>query len=198
MKRRDLLALTPALIWSGCSPAPEKKVAPKVAEPVTGLRALYEMYQNSRLWAQDLLVVRCSSIEITQVKAQPGKAAAWQAVFASPSLAKQRAYTMSVYDASVSLRAGVFADAPTALASDAHPFQLAGVRTDTEQAWATALKHAAEYSARNPAMPISYILELGRRIQEPVWRVIWGESVSSSVFSILIDASTGVYLETLG
>lgn len=197
MNRRDLLGLAPALLISGCSSAPAPKAPPKPVEPVTGLHALYQMYQNSRTWAQDLMVVRCSSIDITQVKPQPGKAAAWQALFASPSLGKQRAYTMSVVDASTSLRAGVFADPPNTLASDTHSFLLAAARTDSEQAWDTALKHAADYSAKNPDMPISYILELGRNINDPVWRVVWGQSVTSSVFSILIDASTGLYVETL-
>src|ERR1700723_1101976 len=139
MTRRDLLTLTPAILLSGCSSSMEQKTPPKPVEPVTGLHALYQMYQHSRTWAQDLAVVRCSSIDITQVKAQPGKAAAWQALFASPSLGRQRAYTFSVFDASVSLRQGIFADAPTPLASDSHSFQLAAARTDSDQAWETAL-----------------------------------------------------------
>lgn len=197
MTRRDLIAFAPALLLPGCSSAPEPKPAPKPVEPITGLHALYQMYQHSRTWAQDLAVVRCSSIDITQVKPEPGKAAAWQAVFASPSLSQQRAYTLSVYDASVSLRQGIFADAPTSLASDTRSFALAAARTDSEQAWDTALKHAADYNAQNPGMTISYILEMGRNINDPVWRIIWGASVTSSVFSVLVDASTGLYVETL-
>jgi len=197
MNRRDLLAFAPALLLPGCSSAPQPKPEPKPAEPVTGLHALYQMYQYSRTWAQDLTILRCSSIGITQVKAQRGKAAAWQALFASPLLARQRAYTFSVYDASVSLRQGIFADAPETLAGDSRPFPLAAARTDSDQAWDTALTHAADYAAKNPDMPISYTLDLGRTINDPVWRVIWGESASSSVFSVLVDASTGLYVETL-
>ena len=128
MNRRELLALAPALLLPGCASAPEPKAAPKPVEPVTGLHALYQMYQHSRTWAQDLMVVSCSSIDVTQVKAQPGKAAAWQAVFASPSLGRQRAYTLSVVDASLSLRSGIFPDAPTDLARDSRSFLLAGAR----------------------------------------------------------------------
>jgi hypothetical protein len=196
MKRRDLLALAPAVLLPGCSSAPTPKKPEAPPEPVTGLHALYQMYQNSRIWAQDLQVIRCSSIHISQVQAEPGKAAAWQAVFASPSLNQQRAYTMSVYDASTSLRSGIFPDSPGPLASDAHPFLLAAARTDTDAAWQTALTKGAKYNEEHPGMVISYILEMGRRINEPVWRVIWGESPSSSVLSVLVDASTGAYLET--
>jgi hypothetical protein len=197
MNRRDLLVLAPAVLLPGCSSAPQAKEQPKPVEPVTGLYALYQMYQYSRTWAQDVQVVRCSSIAISQVKPQPGEVAAWQAILASPSLKQQRAFTFSVYDASTSLRKGIFSDQPGPLASDAHPFPLAAAKIDTDQAWETALKHAADFNSKNPNTPISYILEMGRNINEPVWRVIWGESVGTSVFSIAIDASSGQYLQTL-
>src|SRR5580704_15117560 len=104
MTRRDLIALGPLLAVTGCSSAPEPKPAEKKPpEPVTGLHALYGMYQHARPWAQDLQVVSCRSIAISQVKAVPGKAAAWQAVFASQSLGQKRTYTSSVYDASATL-----------------------------------------------------------------------------------------------
>lgn len=197
MKRRDLLALAPTLFLPGCSSTPEAKPARKPAEPVTGLHALYAMYQYARPWAQDLMVVRLSSIEITQVKDQAGKVAAWQALFASASHAQQRAYTFSVFDASSSLRSGIFADTPIPLASDVHPFLLAAAKTDSDQAYETAMQHAGEYGKKNPDMQITYLLELGRRITDPMWRVIWGASVTSSVFSVVIDASTGQFVQTL-
>ena len=197
MRRRDLLALAPTLFLPACSSAPEPKPAAKPAEPVTGLHALYAMYQYARPWAQDLMVVRLSSIEITQVKDQAGKVAAWQAMFASPSHAQQRAYTFSVFDASSSLRSGIFADSPIPLASDVHPFLLAAAKTDSDQAYQTATEHAGEYGRKNPDMQITYLLELGRRINDPIWRVIWGASITSSVFSVVIDASTGQFIQTL-
>ena len=197
MKRRDLLVLAPALLLPGCSSAPEPKVEKKPVEPVTGLHALYQMYQKARTWAQDLKVLRYASIGITEVKPQPGKAAAWQVVFASETLGQKRAYTFSVYDASVTLRSGIFPDAPNAWSNDNRAFLLAAAKIDTDQAWETALQHGEEYAKKNPDMPISYTLELGRNINDPMWRVIWGESATSSAFSVLIDASTGLYLETL-
>jgi hypothetical protein len=155
------------------------------------------MYQQARQWSPDLLVVSCRSIAIAQVKAQPGKAGAWQGIFASQSLQRKRAYTFSVADAGTSLRQGIFPDAPTAMTSDTRPFLLAGARTDTDAAWETALKHGKEFSAKYPNIPISFTLELSRQMNEPVWRVIWGESETSSSFSIVVDASTGAYVQTL-
>jgi hypothetical protein len=86
MTRRDVLALAPALLLFGCSSTPEPRVEKKPAEPVTGLHALYAMYGKARLWAPDIKILRLSSINIDKVKSQPGKAPAWQVIFASESL----------------------------------------------------------------------------------------------------------------
>lgn len=197
MKRRDLLALAPGLLLTSCSTAPEVKVEKKPPEPVTGLHALYQMYQRARTWAQDLKILRMTSINIDKVKPQPGKVAAWQVIFASESLGQKRAYTFSVFDASVTLREGIFPDSSSQWSNDNRAFLLAAVKVDTDAVWATALKHAEEYAKKNPDMPINYTLEMGRNTTEPLWRVIWGESASSSSYSVLVDASTGQYMETL-
>jgi len=197
MTRRDLLALTPATILAGCSSEPEHKAAAKPAEPVSGLHALYQCYQRARQWSPDLKVVRLASIDLVEVKSQPGKVAGWQAIFASESLGQKRAYTFSVFDASISMRKGVFPEPATPLRADDRSFLIAAVENDTDAALGVALKHGEAYAKKNPNMPISYTLELGRKILDPMWRVIWGESATSSSFSILVDASTGQYVETL-
>jgi hypothetical protein len=197
MRRRDLLVLTPVLLFPGCSSTSAPKPEKKAAEPVTGLHALYQMYSHARSWAPDIKILRYSSIDISQVPREPGKAAAWQVIFASETLGQKRAYTFSVYEASVTLREGMFPESPSSWSADKREFLIAAAKIDTDEAWQTALKHGEAYSRKNPDMPISYTLELGRTINDPVWRVIWGESASSSAFSILIDASTGAYLETL-
>ncbi|MDP9169294.1 MAG: hypothetical protein M3N54_01640, partial [Acidobacteriota bacterium] len=107
MTRRDLFALTPLVFLAGCDSTPAVKVEKKPAEPVTGLHALYQMYSHARSWAPDIKILRYGSIEVTQVKAQPGKAGAWQVTFASEALAQKRAYTFSVYDVSATLRQGM-------------------------------------------------------------------------------------------
>ncbi len=196
MTRRELLALTPAALLAGCASEPVKKViAPP--EPVTGLHALYQCYQRARQWSPDLKVVRLVSFDMKEVPAHDGKAPGWQAVFASESLGKKRAYTFSVFDASISMRKGVFPEPPVALASDDHSFLLAAVEKDTDIALGVAMKHGEAYAKKNPKMPISYTLEMGRKIMDPMWRVIWGESANTSSYSILVDASTGQYAETL-
>jgi hypothetical protein len=197
MTRRDILLLTPALLLPSCSSSPPAKKEPeKPAEPVTGLHALYQMYTSARAWAQDLQILRYSSINISEVARQPGKAAAWQVVFVSPAMAQSRTYTFSVYEASATLHQGLFSDAAVPWSGGGKPFILQAAKIDTDVAWETALKHGEDFNGKNPNTPISYILAVERG-SDPMWRVIWGESAGESSFSVLIDAATGDFVQIL-
>ena len=74
---------------------------------------------------------------------------------------------------------------------------IAAAKIDSPKAHETALTKAADYEKKHPGMPISYVLELTSRYPDAAWRVIWGESAGTSDYSILVDASTGVYVETI-
>jgi hypothetical protein len=197
MTRRELLAITPGLFLLNCSSDETTKTPEKPPEPVTGLHALYQMYTFARPWAQDLKVVRLSSRPVPEVKAQPGKAAAWQVTFASESLGKIRTYTSSVYDESVTLRQGIFADSPGSLSSDIRSFVVGDAATDSDKAWEISSAHGQKYAADHPDVPVSYLLEADREKGVPVWRVIWGLSTANSNFSVLVDAHAGSYIRTL-
>jgi hypothetical protein len=197
MTRRELLAGSPGLLFLNCSSSAPKKVTKQPPEPVTGLHALYQMYTFARTWAQDLKVIRLSSLAIAEVKTVPGKAAAWQVQFSSEALGKARAYTFSVYDESVTLRQGIFADSPGPLEKDVTPFVVGEITTDSDKAWEVAFGHDQKYANEHPDTPVSYILETDRQRRVPVWRVIWGASAASSSFSVVVDAHSGSYLRTL-
>jgi len=157
---------------------------------------LYQMYTSARAWAQDLQILHYSSINITEVKRQPGKAAAWQVLFASPALAQVRTYSFSVYEASATLHQGLFSDAPEKWSGGGKPFLLETAKMDTDVVWETALKHAADYNGKNPNTPIAYTLATERG-NDPMWRVIWGETAGESSFSVLVDAATGAFAQIL-
>ena len=189
------------LILTGCSEtAPVKKQAEKPPEPVTGLSALYKMYQVARSWAPDCQVLKMSNILLQEVKTEPGKWGAWQATFVSPGKQRARGYTYSVIEVGETLHKGVFAgneegwSGPKGITK---PFDIRGVKKDTDEAYQTALKKGAAYDKKNPGKTITYLLELTKKHQDPAWRVIWGESVGTSNFSVFVDASTGDYLETM-
>ena len=201
---RNLSRLWPSVLagavvlLAGCGEPVKRAEGEKPVEPVTGLHALFQMFGAARSWAPDVQVLHLSSLHLSGTPTRPGKAAGWQATFVSPSLQMARGYTFSVVEASMSLHKGIFPDAPrTWRAGSDRPFLIAGARKDSDEAYQTALKKAADYDKQHPGMTVSYLLGMNSSFPDATWRVVWGESVSSSSFSVLVDAATGEYVETL-
>jgi hypothetical protein len=190
------------LFACGCSEAPQpaekKETAPP--EPAKGLTALYQMFNMARSWAPDVEVLTLHSIDLPDVKRERGKAAAWEATFVSRQTGHKRSYTYSVVEAEGNLHKGVFAGPEENFSGSpgtAAPFLIAAVKTDSDEAFQTALKKAADYEKKTPDKPIAFLLEKTEQFPNPAWRVIWGESVGTSNFSIFVDASLGTYLRTM-
>jgi hypothetical protein len=76
-------------------------------------------------------------------------------------------------------------------------FDIRAASIDTDAAYKTADEQAKDYDQKHPGMPISFQLEKINQFPQPVWRVIWGESVGTSSFSIYVDASQGKFLEKM-
>ncbi len=185
----------------GCGSAPAPK-AEAPAVPVTGLHALYQMYADSKQWAPDTQVLALNSLHAGDVKDLPGKSGVWQVTFVSASLGQSRTYTFSATEVSMSMHQGINGAKGEPWApgrGSESPFAIAAAKFDSDQAHEAALKQprTAEYAAKNPDMPITYQLAQNKGYNNAVWRVIWGTSVASSSFSVLIDATTGTYVETL-
>jgi hypothetical protein len=191
------------LLLAGCSsepPAPQTKAAQQPAEPVTGRQALQQMYIAARGWAADIQPIKLTSLLLQEVKAEPGKAGAWQVMFVSASQAKARSYTYSVVESEGNLHQGVFPGSDQSWSGSSgvtKPFSMAAIKIDSDQAYQTALKKAGDYDKKNPGKPITFLLEANNKFPDVSWRVIWGESAGTSNFSIFVDASTGLYLETV-
>jgi len=191
------------LVLAGCS---DTSTPPKAAEPVkppeavTGRYALQQMYIAARAWGADIQPLKVNSILLPDVKAAPGKAGAWQAMFVSASQHKARSYTYSVIEAGDNLHKGVFAGPEQSWSGpsgDTKPFPMVAVKIDSDDAYQTALKKGADYDKKNPGMAINLLLESTTRFPDTSWRVIWGESVGTSAFSVFVDATTGQYLEIM-
>jgi hypothetical protein len=191
---------TAFFLLTACSTAPAPKKEEPPPEPVTGLHALAQMFSAARSWQPDVMVLRETSINVGDLKPQPGRAAAWQAVFVSPGARLSRTYTFSVIDVGTSVRQGMFPDSPVAFSAsgqNAQPFIIAAAKKDTDEVFATALEHAKDYPAKHPGLPVNYLLELNNRWPDATWRVFWGESASNSGFAVLIDATTGKFARVL-
>jgi hypothetical protein len=189
------------LLLSSCASEPPKQAEQQPPpEPVTGIHALAQMFSAARTWQPDVQVFRVSNINIDAVKPQPGKAGAWQATFVSPSHLQSRVYTFSVVDASTSLRLGIFPDPPASYSPSsqaAQTFPITAVKKDTDEIYQVAMEHAAKYIKSHPDQPMNYLLELTSRSPNAAWRVFWGSSVSSSGFSVLVDATTGKFVKVV-
>lgn len=196
-----LVATATLLLAAGCS-EPPPAASKKDTTPLpllTGRNALYRMFNPARMWSLDVEVLNLRSIDMKEAKVERGTAAAWQATFVSARLSRQRPYTYSIIESEGNLHRDVFAgleDSWTGPHGASTPFPIAAVKTDSDEAFHVALKKAAEYDRKNPDKPISFLLEKTDRFPNPTWRVIWGESVGTSNYSIFIDASTGLYLQT--
>ena len=203
MLSRAYLVMPLLLLLSACSEAPkavEKKAPEKPPEPLTGRQAFQMMYPQARIWAPDAQPLELRSIHLSQVKPEKGKAGGWQARFVSPSLGKARAYTYSAVEAEGNLHEGVFAGIAEDYAvgrGTTSPFLIAALKIDSDQAYDTAAEKSLDYTKKNPDKVISYLLEQNKRFPDPSWRVIWGESVSSSDYSVFVDATTGMLLEKM-
>ena len=168
-------------------------------EPLSGRQAFQKMYPAARGWALDAVPLQLKSINLSQVKPEKGKTGAWQAIFVSPSKRKSKNYTYSAIEAEGNLHQGVFAGLEEDFTVGRGPvlFDIAAIKVDSDQAYDTAAEKSADYIRKNPGKPISYILERTNRFPDLAWRVIWGESVGSSDYSVYVDASTGKFLEKM-
>ena len=200
LKTSALQLLLPVLLLlSGCSDAPKTEKAKEPAkplEPLTGRQAFQKMYPPARSWVLDATPLRLRSVRLS-AKPEKGKADAWEAVFVSQSLAKSKTFSYSIIEAEGNLHQGVFSGLEESYSAQAasFPFPIAAIKIDSDQAYDVAAEKSAAYIKKNPDKPITYLLEQTRRFPDVTWRVIWGESVSSSDYSVFVDASTGKYLE---
>lgn len=177
-----------------------KKEAEKPEEPLTGRQAFQKMFPMARGWARDAQPLQMQSYNLTQVKTGNGKAGAWQATFVSTSLSRARPYSWSAVEAEGNLHKGVFAGLEESWAGPTGqeiPFEVSAIRIDSDQAYEAALKNkdAIAYTRKYPNKPVMFLLEKTRRFPDLAWRVVWGESVSTSEYSAFIDATTGAFLQ---
>jgi hypothetical protein len=197
---RILTSLPLLLLLTGCSDTPEPAAERRrLPEPVSAESAFYKMLISARSWAADAQPLRVAQIDVDEVKADGGKAAAWEAVFVSSSQRSSCRYTYSViHRPARNLRGGVNAEPPEGWSGGggSEPFLAQAFRTDSPAAYAVAMKQGRDYARKNRDKPVKFLLEKTARFPDPAWRVFWGESVSTSAYSIFVDAVTGQYLST--
>ncbi len=200
-----LLGVFQVLFFLACSGSPksgpgERSEPPAPPEPVTARFAFQRMSIQARTWAADAQPLRIASVNLKEVPAAEGRYPAWRATFVSQQLGKSRSYSYSVVDSGANLHEGVLRGAeeywsgPT---GQARPFPVQMLKVDSDQACEVAGGESKSYIKQHPDMPVHFLLEYTPRFPLPTWRVVWGQTVGSSNYSVFVDCVTGKYLQTL-
>ena len=187
-------ALVSVLLLAGCADDPPVKKAEPPAAPITGRQAFQYMYGSSRIWATDSMPLTVRSLNPKEVKPEPGKAGAWEVIVVSEAQGRARTYTWSAVEAE-GLHKGVFPGQQEAFhLAGSQPFSPALLKVDTDEALEAATKAAADYLKKPGDKPaVNFLLEYASatRFPNPVWKVLWGGSVSSADYTVTVDATTG-------
>ena len=186
------------LLLSACSDAPTEtkvKQPEKPSAPITARQAFQYTYPAARAWAGDAEPIRVRSIHLTDVPAEPGKAGAWEITYVSAMQQGARVYTWSAIEASETLHKDVFAAKPQAWngsSGQEKPFAASLFQIDTPAALETAMSSSKAYLDKpGTKPPVNFLLEFTPRFQDPVWRVMWGETVGQAEYTVFVDAATG-------
>ena len=166
-------------------------------EPVTAKTAFWLMYTPARHWSTDIVILRVTPKEVPGFKNEDGKAAMWEAMFASPSLHQYRVYSYSIASSPPDIFKGVSAGLRVpwnGVTRDAMPVDLTSFNVDSDAAYQAAAAEGAAWLKKNPDKPLS-ALALGNtfRFQAPVWYLMWGDKKSGYV--AYVDANSGKVLK---
>jgi hypothetical protein len=151
------------------------------------------MYTSARKWATDLVLLRLTPKEVPGFKNDAGKAAMWQAAFASPSLHQFRVYSYAIAAVSPDIHKGVVAGLRqpwSGATRDAMPVEVSSFNIDSDAAYNAAAADAAAWLKKNPGKQLSSF-QLGNtyRFQASVWYLAWGDKKSGYI--AFVDANTG-------
>ncbi len=177
-----------AILTVGCSSnetktAPETQAAatkPQKVEPTlyTGQEAFNRMLGLALKWAPDAQPARVESVLTPETTGQDGKSSIWRGYFASPS---HRATKTIVCSGSRQPGSPPFGVSPEGaeLAYNAQSASLVFsqylLKADTDKAFAVAQQHGGDAIVKKDAQqPITYVLLKDRKLNVPVWYVIYG------------------------
>ena len=194
------LAIATVFLLTSCIEEPKPKEE-KPAEPVTALKAFYAVFANARSWSTDIQVLDVKSIDLDDKhRCKEGKCWAWSVMLISPSKRQMKMFTYSTIESQGNLHKGVFGNLEESWGGTRgqdKPYLMQALKKDSTDAYQTAVGKSADYIKKHPDMPITYEVTLTPKYPQPCYRVVWGESVATSSYSILVDSSTGGYVETL-
>jgi hypothetical protein len=166
---------------------------------VTAKTAFNAMYTSAFKWAPDVVLLSINPKDVTGFTNGDGKAAMWEAGFASASLHKYRVDDYAIVTVLPSIHKGGMAGLPMQWGGpsrDVMPIEISSFSVDSDTAYKAAAAEAADWLKKNPDKKLSTIA-LGNtyRFQMPVWYVLWGDPKTGG-YVAYVDANSGKVLKT--
>lgn len=190
------------LLLGGCSSEPSKpaETKPEVKTPdlITGRSGFQKVYVAARGWGQDATPYKLESTITSDGNGHDGKAAIWRGSFAAPSRRSEKSYTWSGSTAEGAPEKGVnpgIEDSYSPTNASTHIFDMAFLKVDSDQAFATAQKHGGDkILEKEPDTPVSYVCDWNHNTNELIWHVIYGTSRDNAKLKVAVNASTGEFI----
>ena len=195
------LALTLLALLVGCTSEPSKPAEPPKPEGpelLTGRSAFQKVYIAARGWQQDAKPYRLDSLSTSDGNGHDGKWAVWRGSFAAPSRRATKSYTWSGSAAEGAPSRGVnpgIEDSYNPSNSSTQIFDIAFLKIDSDQAFATAQKHGGDkVLEKAPDTPVIYVCDWNHNTNELVWHVIYGANREGAKLTVSVNASTGEFI----
>lgn len=187
------------------SATPQKPAEIKPSDTETGRVALQRLYTTSRGWGGDTQPVSIESQNYKHAGGNPnaplghdGKAAIWRGLFASDSRRMMKTYMWSGLSGPDAPSPGITPGNEDPFSpgnSSTHPFQIAYLKIDSDQALETAQKHGgAALLKKNPDMPVNFTLGWESRVGGLVWHVLYGQSLNEPELDVVVNASSNQFV----
>lgn len=195
-----------ALLLGACSsgqkPAEQQQETKKVEPPQyeTGRTVFQKLYVAGRSFAPDIKPYRLESVYTPDAPVTEGKAGIWHAQFASPSKRAIKAYTWSGLSGPDMPDRGIShgtEDSYNPANSATRVWEVMALKIDSDKAFEVAQKHGGEkLTKKDPKQPVIFDLEWNAAgANQLVWHVIYGDNRSNAKLRIMVDATTGAFLQ---
>jgi hypothetical protein len=189
-------------LLSACSdsskPAETAKPEVKGPELITARSAFQKLYIAARGWNQDAKPYRLESTATTDGNGHDGKWAVWRGSFASAAQRSEKSYTWSGSAANGAPERGVnpgIEDSYSPSNASTQVFDMAFLKIDSDQAFATAQKHGGDkVLEKAPDTPVIYVCDWNHNTSELTWHVIYGTSREGAKLTVAVNASTGEFI----
>jgi hypothetical protein len=193
-----ILAL--AVFCLGCDSDPKpasKDTQPAAPQLETGRFALQKMLAPARFWSPDAQPIRMESTNLKGTNGHDGKAVFWRATFASPGRQKAEPFTwagMATDDGTRGVNHGA-EDMYNPANRTARAFDLNFLKIDTDKAFEVAQEHGGkQLTEKDPKVSVGYLLDFDVQSSALRWHVIYGGSESNGKLTVIVDASSGLFV----